>query len=207
MNTFQHTKEFHRLFEVNKITGPLNYRDHKDLIRARLNFLLEEVGELSLALGAIINFNTDGFNVSYTIDLTDKSYDIVEVADALADIDYFNAGTADLFNIPHDLVVYEVHQSNLSKLGLDGRPILRGDGKVLKGPNYHKPDIRFVLSSPDAYIHSKFILDSQAFYNAYNSCVRHGKLLKTGVDTVVSYDPTTAVYNAVTFHKLLEMQV
>ncbi len=70
---------------------------------------------------------------------------IVEIADALADIIYIAYGTAIAYGIDLDAVITEVHRSNMSKLGADGKPIMRNDGKVLKGPNYFKPDIKGVL--------------------------------------------------------------
>lgn len=54
-------------------------------------------------------------------------------------------GTALEYGIPLDAVVEEIHRSNLSKLGVDGRPVKRADGKVAKGPNYFRPDIAKVL--------------------------------------------------------------
>lgn len=71
--------------------------------------------------------------------------DIVGVADALADLDYVIAGFAVEAGIPLDSVAEEVHRSNMSKLGEDGKPILREDGKILKGPGYSAPDIKGVL--------------------------------------------------------------
>ncbi len=70
---------------------------------------------------------------------------IVEIADALADIIYIAYGTAIAYGIDLDAVITEVHRSNMSKLGADGKPITREDGKVLKGPNYFKPGIKKVL--------------------------------------------------------------
>ncbi len=72
--------------------------------------------------------------------------DLVEIADAMADMLYIIHGTALEYGIPLDAVVAEVHRSNMSKLGTDGKPVYREDGKVLKGPNYFKPDIAGVLT-------------------------------------------------------------
>ena len=72
--------------------------------------------------------------------------DIVEIADALADIIYIACGTAVAYGIPLDQVFAEVHRSNMSKLGADGKPIYREDGKVLKGPDYTPPDVQGVLA-------------------------------------------------------------
>ena len=74
--------------------------------------------------------------------------DKIEVADALADIVYLAIGgfrkhgfTAE----QAERILHEVHHSNMSKLGEDGKPIYRQDGKVMKGPNYFKPDIEGCL--------------------------------------------------------------
>ena len=75
--------------------------------------------------------------------------DIVEVADALGDMLYILCGTM----IEHGLqdkmaaVFDEIQESNMSKLGDDGQPIYREDGKVLKGPNYFKPNISKILNN------------------------------------------------------------
>jgi predicted HAD superfamily Cof-like phosphohydrolase len=71
--------------------------------------------------------------------------DLVGVADALADIVYVAYGTAHVYGIDLDAVLDEVHASNMTKLGADGRPVRRADGKVLKGPDYRPPDVRAVL--------------------------------------------------------------
>jgi len=72
--------------------------------------------------------------------------DLIGVADALADIVYVAYGTALVYGIDLDAVLDEVHASNMTKLGADGRPVRRADGKVLKGPDYRPPDIAAVLS-------------------------------------------------------------
>lgn len=71
--------------------------------------------------------------------------DQVEVADALTDLLYVVYGAGHAFGLDLDMCFAEVHASNMSKLGDDGRPIYREDGKVLKGPRYFKPDLRKVL--------------------------------------------------------------
>jgi len=76
-----------------------------------------------------------------------NSNDLVEVADALGDMLYILCGTI----IEHGMqdkieeVFNEIQRSNMSKLGDDGKPIYREDGKVLKGPNYFKPNIKAIL--------------------------------------------------------------
>ena len=67
--------------------------------------------------------------------------DIKEVADALTDILYVTYGAGHAFGINLDKCFDEVQNSNMSKLGKDGKPIYNDKGKVMKGPNYFKPDL------------------------------------------------------------------
>tara|TARA_Y100000766_G_scaffold247856_1_gene229289 strand:- start:432 stop:818 length:387 start_codon:yes stop_codon:yes gene_type:complete len=73
--------------------------------------------------------------------------DMVEVADALGDMLYILCGTIIEHGMQYkiDEIFSEIQNSNMSKLGADGNPIYREDGKVLKGPNYFKPDIKGIL--------------------------------------------------------------
>ena len=75
--------------------------------------------------------------------LDDKN--IIEVADALTDLLYVVYGAGHSFGIDLDKCFEEVHNSNMSKLGADGKPIYREDGKVLKGPDYWKPNLKKVM--------------------------------------------------------------
>ena len=70
-----------------------------------------------------------------------KDNDILEVADALTDILYVAYGAGHAFGINLDKCFNEVQQSNMSKLDIDGKPIYNDKGKVMKGPNYFKPDL------------------------------------------------------------------
>ena len=67
--------------------------------------------------------------------------DITEVADALTDILYVTYGAGHAFGINLDKCFNEVQESNMSKLDKDGKPIFNENGKVMKGPNYFKPDL------------------------------------------------------------------
>ena len=67
--------------------------------------------------------------------------DIREVADALTDILYVTYGAGHAFGIDLDKCFQEVQNSNMSKLGKDGKPIYNDKGKVMKGPNYFKPNL------------------------------------------------------------------
>ncbi len=91
----------------------------------RLSLIQEELDELTKA----INEN-----------------DILEVADALTDILYVTYGAGHAFGINLDKCFDEVQESNMSKLGKDGKPIYNEHGKVMKGPDYFKPDLsKFIL--------------------------------------------------------------
>jgi len=76
-------------------------------------------------------------------ELTDamKNKDLLEVADALTDILYVTYGAGHAFGIDLDKCFDEVQNSNMSKLGKDGNPIYNESGKIMKGPNYFKPDL------------------------------------------------------------------
>ena len=91
-----------------------------DTVALRYELIKEELQELFEAMG---------------------EKDIVEVADALTDILYVTYGAGHAFGIDLDACFDEVQRSNMSKLGADGRPIYRDDGKVMKGPNYFEPDL------------------------------------------------------------------
>ena len=76
-----------------------------------------------------------------------NSNDLTEVADALGDMLYILCGTIIEHGMQHKIeeVFTEIQRSNMSKLGADGKPIYREDGKVLKGPAYFKPNIKEIL--------------------------------------------------------------
>ncbi len=115
-------REFHETFGLPIAKDLIVHGTKLALMRATIQ--LEEVSELATAI---------------------SGRDVVGVADALADIVYVAFGTALVYGIDLDAVIDEVHASNMSKLGEDGKPVLRGDGKVVKGPNYRKPDIASAL--------------------------------------------------------------
>jgi predicted HAD superfamily Cof-like phosphohydrolase len=71
--------------------------------------------------------------------------DIVNAAKELADILYVVYGAGLAMGINLDQVFHDVHNSNMSKLGADGKPVYREDGKVIKGPNYQKPNLLWVI--------------------------------------------------------------
>ncbi len=75
-----------------------------------------------------------------------KNKDLLEVADALTDILYVTYGAGHAFGIDLDKCFDEVQNSNMSKLDNNGKPIYNNDGKVIKGPNYFKPDLSKFIS-------------------------------------------------------------
>ena len=91
-----------------------------DVAALRLDLIDEEVQELRDGLGTA---------------------NMLEIADALTDILYVVYGAGHAFGIDLDECFHEVHRSNMTKLGPDGRPMYRDDGKVMKGPNYSEPNL------------------------------------------------------------------
>jgi predicted HAD superfamily Cof-like phosphohydrolase len=69
-----------------------------------------------------------------------------QIARELADVLYIAYGTAHLYGIDLDAALAEVHRANMSKLGADGRPVRRDDGKVLKGPKFRPPDMSIAMT-------------------------------------------------------------
>ncbi|MCB1562307.1 MAG: phosphoribosyl-ATP diphosphatase [Alphaproteobacteria bacterium] len=127
--TLEQVQEFHETYGLPVESAP-NIADEKTNA-LRINLLAEELEELQEAL---------------------KAGDIVEVLDALTDLQYVLDGAYLSFGL-HSVKTAafdEVHASNMSKLGEDGKPIRReSDGKVLKGPNYWTPDLSKFIDEKD----------------------------------------------------------
>ena len=98
---------------------------NKKIISLRYDLIKEELGELKEAM---------------------ENNDFKEVADALTDILYVTYGAGHAYGINLDKCFEEVQNSNMSKLGLDGKPIYNEKGKVMKGPNYFKPNLTKFLA-------------------------------------------------------------
>ena len=151
MSNFESVKHFMTTFGQAVQDFPKS--PHTDVIKLRLELTLEEVRELFEATinpessnMALLSSMFDTISMTLSkLDESDFAVDIVETADALTDIEYINLGTAAAFGINIDATFAEVHSSNMSKLGEDGKPIYREDGKVKKGPNYRSPDLVSVL--------------------------------------------------------------
>jgi predicted HAD superfamily Cof-like phosphohydrolase len=116
--------EFHAAFRLPVRQMPTAHIDPA-LASLRVALLKEETSEFVVAAG---------------------KGDLIGIADALADIVYVVYGTALAYGIDLDSVLREVHRSNMSKLDVDGKPLIRDDGKVLKSERYSPPDIARVLS-------------------------------------------------------------
>ena len=118
MTNFQKVKTFMQTFGQEVKSNPSFSSDKiNDL---RYNLIKEELDELKQAM---------------------EDKDLLEVADALTDILYVTYGAGIAFGIDLDKCFEEVQNSNMSKLGEDGKPIYNEAGKVMKGPNYFKPDL------------------------------------------------------------------
>lgn len=127
MTNYEKVREFHRAFG-----SELDQKISGRLVDLRLNLIEEEWYEL-----------TQEFYEPQDYMLKDK-VDKTKVAKELADLLYVVYGTAATFGIDIDRVFDEVHKSNMSKLGEDGKPVYREDGKVLKGPNYQPPKLDWI---------------------------------------------------------------
>ena len=118
MTNFQKVKNFMETFGQEVKARPSFSSDKINMLR--YNLIKEELDEFKQAL---------------------DNNDLLEVADALTDILYVTYGAGHAFGINLDACFEEVQNSNMSKLGNDKKPIYNDQGKVMKGPNYFKPDL------------------------------------------------------------------
>ena len=121
-----------------------------------MNTNFEKVAEFMNAFGQTVETEPTWTSVSQLrYDLIDEELkelgqaieerNIVEVADALTDLLYVVYGAGHSFGLDLDKCFEEVHNSNMTKLGPEGKPIYREDGKVMKGPGYRAPDLKTTL--------------------------------------------------------------
>lgn len=127
MTNFDKVLEFHEKFNAAIDQDPEN---NPELVELRMDLITEEFEEVMEELNQYTAFRPDETPPSKT-----------RLAKELADLLYVAYGTAVSFGIPLDLIFHEVHKSNLSKLDEDGNVAYRPDGKVLKGPRYHEPQL------------------------------------------------------------------
>ena len=123
MSNFEKVGKFMRTFGQN-VKNKAEFPDEK-IINLRYDLIVEELEELKTAL---------------------REKNIQEVADALTDILYVTYGAGHAFGINLDKCFDEVQNSNMSKLGENGKPIYNDAGKVMKGPKYFKPDLSKFVS-------------------------------------------------------------
>lgn len=129
LETIGHVKEFHEAFRIPNSENPTAKVDEKKVL-LRYKLMREENEEYLEAA---------------------QRGDLVEIADALGDMLYILCGTILTHGLQHKIaeVFEEIQRSNMSKLGADGQPIYREDGKVMKGEGYFKPDIKSILDKKE----------------------------------------------------------
>ena len=116
---------FHKAFNIDMSDTP-TVKVPRDIIKLRHKLMYEE--------------NKEYYEAA-------MNNDLIEVADALGDMLYILCGTIITHGMQHKIeeVFDAIQESNMSKLDINGKPIYREDGKVLKGPNYFKPNIKDIL--------------------------------------------------------------
>ena len=119
MTNFQKVATFMKTFGQ-EVKTKIEFPKEK-IVKLRYDLINEELEELQDAI---------------------KDRNMLEIADALTDILYVTYGAGHAFGIDLDKCFEEVQNSNMSKLGIDGKPIYNEFGKVLKGPNYFKPNLK-----------------------------------------------------------------
>jgi predicted HAD superfamily Cof-like phosphohydrolase len=153
---FEKVLEFFKGFNQHIPSGPASLDESsipEERVHLKLALIAEEFTELVEAVYGkrAAEALNEGWEKAKTLD--DKNRDIIETADALADIDYVVNGFAIEAGINLDAVFNEVHDSNMSKLDENGKPILSDGtdghplGKILKGPHYFRPNIPKVLKN------------------------------------------------------------
>ena len=123
MTNFEKVKKFMLTFGQ-EVKTKASFPDDK-IVNLRVDLINEELQELKQAV---------------------QKRDIKEIADALTDILYVTYGAGHAFGIDLDKCFKEVQNSNMSKLGLDGKPIYNEKGKVMKGPSYFKPNLGKIVA-------------------------------------------------------------
>ena len=122
MSNFEKVKKFMQTFGQEVKNEPSFPNDK--IVNLRYGLIQEELSELKLAM---------------------RQRNIAEIADALTDILYVTYGAGHAYGINLDKCFEEVQKSNMSKLGDNGKPIYNENGKVMKGPNYFKPNLKKFL--------------------------------------------------------------
>lgn len=151
--TFNRVREMHKAFghPAPEVVVPLT----PERAKLRLLLIAEEFQELIAATVAenLLDGSTfhphdlmgDVIDALKELQPGDFDQNMVEQADALGDLDVVVNGAAVEMGLPMDKISVEIFESNMSKLGADGKPIYREDGKFLKGPNYRAPNLEQFL--------------------------------------------------------------
>lgn len=126
---FQMVKHFHEVYGLAVRDEPIDFsfesiEDNASLFELRRALNMEEWQELVEAY---------------------EGEDLIAYVDAVCDLIYVLCGSCVSFGVDLDACFAEVQRSNMSKLGEDGKPIVREDGKILKGPNFSEPDLRGII--------------------------------------------------------------
>jgi predicted HAD superfamily Cof-like phosphohydrolase len=123
LTSFESVRQFHKAFDIpDRIDSGVTPWIPESVLR--IDLLTEEFREYIAAC---------------------EANDFIGMVDALGDMKYVIEGTAIAYGVNLDAVSAEIHRSNMTKLGEDGRPVYRADGKVIKGPHYDPPKLAKVL--------------------------------------------------------------
>lgn len=126
-------REFNEAFKVKHFIDQPDQFSRRKMLELRLALIEEEFREVQDEL----------------LDAMNGSGDWMRLAKELSDLLYHIYGTGDLLDIPLPIAFVEVHRSNMSKLDDEGKPVLRSDGKILKGPNYVPADMSKIFGVSD----------------------------------------------------------
>lgn len=139
MNYIKMTDEFITAMEQPKGVD-ISEGEQGGVLSMRLCLIREEAEEVEDAVCLLADkvFNAELLGIDMTEEIKAAKAALLK---ELCDLQYVLSGFAVTFGLPFDEAFKRVHESNMSKLGPDGKPIYREDGKVLKGPNYKKPDL------------------------------------------------------------------
>ena len=151
-HSINRVREFHSAF--GHPIAPAATPGDRKLRELRVKLIAEELTELCEALGVAVKIESNGVSSQFVVEAVkdDDQVDLIAAADALGDLDYVVQGANLVFGFPAEPVLKEIHRANMSKLGEDGKPIYREDGKVMKGPNYTPPNVAGVLSGSVGHV-------------------------------------------------------
>lgn len=159
LTDFQQVKEFHEAFNQPQVEGGPSLEAIENRISLRMNLIAEEFEELLEAVYGKAASAIFAEVWPQIMAADENNRDLVETMDALGDLKYVINGFAVEANVNLDLVTTHIHESNMSKLGNDGKPVesdgvtpdsrdgkVKPKGKILKGPNFWEPDLAKLLS-------------------------------------------------------------